>query len=187
MSAMSTGASRFTVMCSISGRSRRWGHSRRRVSPRRGIDQRSRPRSVRDRGRRRATRRPAGHGRAVPLGLGGRHPRRSGAVRRARLTAAGALVGASDHGTTKSLYGKDPDGIEFEIAWVVPADALDDAAIAGRVRNRAPGPRPEKARYGPTTPGGIGISRPAAVRLTCAPGLSRRPTRVRLTAGSRFR
>src|SRR3954447_18701214 len=29
-----------------------------------------------------------------------------------RLSAAGALVGASDHGTTKALYAKDPDGIE---------------------------------------------------------------------------
>ena len=36
------------------------------------------------------------------------------------LTEAGALVGASDHSTTKSLYGHDPDGLEFEIAWVVP-------------------------------------------------------------------
>ncbi|HEY3480115.1 MAG TPA: VOC family protein, partial [Streptomyces sp.] len=27
---------------------------------------------------------------------------------RDRLTEAGALVGASDHGTTKSLYGRDP-------------------------------------------------------------------------------
>ena len=30
-----------------------------------------------------------------------------------KLAEAGALVGASDHGTTKALYGKDPDGIEF--------------------------------------------------------------------------
>src|ERR1041384_3204153 len=28
-----------------------------------------------------------------------------------RLAENGALVGASDHGTTKSLYGKDPDGL----------------------------------------------------------------------------
>ena len=27
------------------------------------------------------------------------------------LGSAGALVGASDHGTTKSLYAKDPDGL----------------------------------------------------------------------------
>src|SRR5215211_9279131 len=42
-----------------------------------------------------------------------------------RLADAGALVGASDHGTTKSLYAKDPDGLEFEVAWIVPADLLD--------------------------------------------------------------
>ena len=30
------------------------------------------------------------------------------------LSELGALVGASDHGATKSLYAKDPDGIEFE-------------------------------------------------------------------------
>jgi catechol-2,3-dioxygenase len=41
-----------------------------------------------------------------------------------RLSAAGALVGASDHGSTKSLYAHDPDGLEFEVCWVVPADAL---------------------------------------------------------------
>ena len=38
----------------------------------------------------------------------------------ARLSEAGALVGASDHGTTKSLYAKDPDGLEFEVFWTVP-------------------------------------------------------------------
>ncbi len=39
---------------------------------------------------------------------------------RARLVQAGALVGESDHGVSKSLYAKDPDGIEFEIMWAVP-------------------------------------------------------------------
>src|SRR5207237_4007038 len=47
----------------------------------------------------------------------------------ARLSEVGALVGASDHGTTKSLYAVDPDGLEFEVAWVVPADRLGDQAI----------------------------------------------------------
>ncbi len=51
-----------------------------------------------------------------------------------RLTEAGALVGTSDHGTTKSLYGQDPDGLEFEVVWLVPADQLDDAALAARTR-----------------------------------------------------
>src|SRR3954453_18239535 len=50
----------------------------------------------------------------------------------AKLAEAGALVGTSDHSTTKSLYGHDPDGLEFEIAWIVPADLLDEAAFAGR-------------------------------------------------------
>ena len=39
------------------------------------------------------------------------------------LTSAGALSGASDHGVSKSLYGSDPDGNEFEIMWRVPREA----------------------------------------------------------------
>jgi catechol-2,3-dioxygenase len=38
------------------------------------------------------------------------------------LQAEGALGGASDHGATKSLYGQDPDGNEFEIMWMVPRE-----------------------------------------------------------------
>ena len=40
----------------------------------------------------------------------------------ARLRAAGVLVGSSDHGANKSLYAKDPDGLEFEVMWLVPAE-----------------------------------------------------------------
>ena len=39
---------------------------------------------------------------------------------RERLIEAGALVGQSDHGTSLSLYAKDPDGLEFEVFWTVP-------------------------------------------------------------------
>ncbi len=74
------------------------------------------------------------------------------------LSDRGALVGSSDHGTTKSLYGKDPDGIEFEIAWIVPADLLDTAALSGREGIRPLDLAREKARYGATTRGGIGVS-----------------------------
>jgi len=81
-----------------------------------------------------------------------------------RLAEAGALVGASDHSTTKSLYGHDPDGLEFEVAWIVPADRLDDATLAGRKGIKPLDLAREKARYGAETPGGIGISRPAPVR-----------------------
>jgi len=38
------------------------------------------------------------------------------------LQGAGALSGARDHGVSKSLYGADPDGNEFEIMWRVPRD-----------------------------------------------------------------
>ena len=43
------------------------------------------------------------------------------------LANAGALGGVSDHGVSKSLYGLDPDGIEFEIMWRVPREAWGDA------------------------------------------------------------
>ena len=75
-----------------------------------------------------------------------------------RLAAAGALVGASDHGTTKSLYGRDPDGLEFEIAWIIPADLLTDADKDARTRIGHLDLDREKARYGADTRGGIGVS-----------------------------
>lgn len=77
-----------------------------------------------------------------------------------RLSDAGALVGATDHGTTKSLYAKDPDGIEFELAWIVPAALLDDAATAARQALGRLDLQREMDRYGATTPGGVGISHP---------------------------
>jgi catechol-2,3-dioxygenase len=75
-----------------------------------------------------------------------------------RLRLAGALVGASDHGTTKSLYAKDPDGLEFEVAWIVPADLLDEVALGGRSSVGRLDLQAEKERYGASTLGGIGIS-----------------------------
>jgi catechol-2,3-dioxygenase len=80
-----------------------------------------------------------------------------------RLAGVGALVGATDHGTTKSLYAKDPDGIEFEVVWLVPADLLDDQARAARTRLRPLDIEAAKRRYGATTRGGVGISIPAPV------------------------
>ncbi|MGD2102620.1 MAG: VOC family protein [Acidimicrobiia bacterium] len=73
-----------------------------------------------------------------------------------KLREAGALVGASDHGSTKALYGRDPDGIDFEIAWLVPADLLGD--------EETPKTAPldlakEIETFGAETLGGIGVSR----------------------------
>ena len=79
----------------------------------------------------------------------------------AKLTEAGALVGASDHGTTKSLYAKDPDGLEFEVVWIIPAALLDDEALRNRTSIRPLDLEREKRKYGATTRGGIGISQPA--------------------------
>jgi catechol-2,3-dioxygenase len=74
------------------------------------------------------------------------------------LSDKGALVGASDHGTTKSLYAQDPDGNEFEVAWIVPFDLLDGHATEARSRIGALDIAAEKARYGAETLGGVGIS-----------------------------
>jgi catechol-2,3-dioxygenase len=68
------------------------------------------------------------------------------AAMRARLIALGALVGESDHGVSKSLYAHDPDGIEFEVLWSVPAEAwgsLEHEAITQRLDLAA-----ELARWG---------------------------------------
>jgi len=76
----------------------------------------------------------------------------------AKLAEADALVGTSDHGTTKSLYGKDPDGLEFEIVWLIPKDLLDEQALDARKRIGPLDLAKEQARYGADTRGGVGIS-----------------------------
>ena len=49
------------------------------------------------------------------------------------LAEAGALGGASDHGVSKSLYGHDPDGNEFEIMWRVPREAWGEHEEHGAI------------------------------------------------------
>ncbi len=48
------------------------------------------------------------------------------AAARETLRRLGALVGESDHGATKSLYARDPDGNEFEVMWMVPREHWGD-------------------------------------------------------------
>jgi catechol-2,3-dioxygenase len=50
---------------------------------------------------------------------------------RTKLAERGALVGASDHRVSKSLYAKDPNGIEFEVMWRVPAAEWERESAAG--------------------------------------------------------
>ena len=45
---------------------------------------------------------------------------------RERLMSEGVLVGQSDHGPNKSLYAEDPDGLEFEVMWLVPPEHWGD-------------------------------------------------------------
>jgi catechol-2,3-dioxygenase len=76
-----------------------------------------------------------------------------------RLAAAGALVGSSDHGTTKSLYAKDPNGLEFEVVWIIPRELLTEE---DRAKSKAIGRldlAAELAKYGPDARSGVGISR----------------------------
>jgi catechol-2,3-dioxygenase len=71
------------------------------------------------------------------------------------LTDRGSLVGASDHGTTKALYARDPDGIEFEVSWLLPADLLTPDI---RMQTSPLDIEAEIARYGESTRGGVGVS-----------------------------
>jgi catechol-2,3-dioxygenase len=52
---------------------------------------------------------------------------------RTKLATRGALVGASDHRVSKSLYAKDPSGIEFEVMWRVPAEAWEQELAHGEM------------------------------------------------------
>ena len=51
---------------------------------------------------------------------------------RQALLDAGAHTGESSHGATKSIYGADPDGNEFELMWMLPRHAW------GEYENTAP-------------------------------------------------
>ncbi|QNS08115.1 VOC family protein [Streptomyces xanthii] len=73
---------------------------------------------------------------------------------RDRLAEAGALTGASNHASTKALYARDPDGLEFEVCWLVP-----DAAVVEELSAMTSPTRPldldaEIAKYGADTRGG---------------------------------
>ena len=77
----------------------------------------------------------------------------AGAVLARRRHFSGATVRRAEFGRL---------GLEFEIAWIVPADQLDEAAMSGRKSIQPLDLAKEIARYGADVPGGIGISRVAA-------------------------
>jgi catechol-2,3-dioxygenase len=71
------------------------------------------------------------------------------------LADRSSLVGASDHGSTKALYAHDPDGLEFEVSWLVPAHLLTSDET---IRTVALDIDAEIERYGAGTQGGVGVS-----------------------------
>lgn len=73
---------------------------------------------------------------------------------RDRLHAAGALRGMSNHAGTKALYARDPDGIEFEVTWLVPDALLADEFGPGFSPTSPLDLDAEIERYGADTPGG---------------------------------
>jgi catechol-2,3-dioxygenase len=79
-----------------------------------------------------------------------------------KLGELDALAGASDHATTKALYARDPDGLEFEVSWLVPAALITDDVLAARTTIRPLNLPADKKRYGGQTRGGVGISIPVA-------------------------
>lgn len=55
---------------------------------------------------------------------------------RVSLIDVGAYSGESSHGATKSIYGADPDGNEFEVMWMLPREnwgPYEDAAPIDRL------------------------------------------------------
>ena len=72
-----------------------------------------------------------------------------------KLQEVGALAGATDHGTTKALYAKDPDGLEFEVCWLVPEEFLDEQTVAAKTQLRPLNLQADIERYGLETVGGV--------------------------------
>jgi catechol-2,3-dioxygenase len=55
------------------------------------------------------------------------------AAARETLVRLGAWSGESSHGATKSVYGADPDGNEFEVMWMLPRATWGDYENAAPV------------------------------------------------------
>ena len=57
------------------------------------------------------------------------------AAAREALQTTGAYTGESSHGATKSVYGADPDGNEFEVMWMLPRDQWGEYEHAATVEH----------------------------------------------------
>jgi len=68
---------------------------------------------------------------------------------RERLKTMGAYVGENNHGVSRSVYGQDIDGLEFEIMWEVP-EALIKVDEPSNIPLDLDA---DDARFGPDQPG----------------------------------
>ncbi|MEY4220739.1 MAG: hypothetical protein RL280_1023 [Actinomycetota bacterium] len=66
------------------------------------------------------------------------------------LAREGNLTGASNHGTTRAIYARDPDGLEFELTWVIPTELLLDTDTPTTKALDLPS---DIERFGADTPG----------------------------------
>lgn len=86
------------------------------------------------------------------FGVGAQPPRRRGSIglyhlawqvdtveelqeARSTLTTLDAYTGESSHGATKSVYGRDPDGNEFEVMWMLPKASWGDFENAAPIEH----------------------------------------------------
>ena len=95
-----------------------------------------------------------------------------------------ALVGASDHGTTKSLYAKDPDGLEFEVVWLIPAHLITEHDLQRKATTTRLDLDAEIERFGRDEISGVGISTPAFPSSAPAASLDSPPPTTNRTKGA---
>jgi catechol-2,3-dioxygenase len=57
------------------------------------------------------------------------------AAARTAIVDSGAYTGESSHGATKSIYGADPDGNEFEVMWMLPRESWGDFETSATVEH----------------------------------------------------
>ena len=90
------------------------------------------------------------------------------AAARRTLLDAGAYNGESSHGATKSIYGADPDGNEFELMWMLPRQEwgiyersapIDHLDLAGEIERWSGVPTAGRITPDPATAGEPGTVR----------------------------
>jgi catechol-2,3-dioxygenase len=82
---------------------------------------------------------------------------------RMALVQVGAYSGESSHGATKSIYGTDPDGNEFEVMWMLPREewgAYESAAPVDHLDLRSEVARWTGVATGSTVGAGTGGGQP---------------------------